>query len=97
MTEQHTPGPWQAINIEPYAKKANRRWLVNPDVAVCYEEADAQLIAAAPDLLGACKATVAAYSTHQLYDKCPFDMLRAAIAKAIGEGPNGCDAGTDET
>ncbi len=48
-------------------------------------EANARLIAAAPDLLEACKATVSAYSSHQLYDKCPMAMLEAAIAKATGK------------
>jgi hypothetical protein len=52
--------------------------LVSRDVA----EANARLIAAAPDLLEAARLTVAAYKPNE---HCPFlTALRAAIAKAEG-------------
>ncbi len=55
------------------------------DVANVYSKPDAQLIAAAPELLEACKA-MAKYSVN---DGSPwqteFEMIRKAIAKAEGK------------
>ena len=81
---KHTPGPW--TNEGPYH---NDLLIIGPapdhrEIAqVCGQddeaEANARLIAAAPDLLAACEH-VAKY-THNLV---LAEILRAAIAKARG-------------
>ena len=91
MKTLHTPGPWyQGGGIQQYCVYDKKVWL-NPDgsrggdtpnlvvvVSPADAIADARLIAAAPELLDACKA---ALSDDQPYiEKC-----RAAIAKATGE------------
>ena len=100
----HTPGPWLAsptASLGPqyavYAEASGR------DVAVVYDhddrtEANAKLIAAAPDLLEACEAFVEHIQTlPDDTEKCRHlrlalnnragDMIVAAIAKAKGETP----------
>jgi hypothetical protein len=91
----HTPGPW---TMKPYIERKGYFW-VGPDPLpqnrfAIAEEADAHLIAAAPDLLAALEAIVrqaeplyaavpdspATHSAHVLMDEA-----RAAIAKAKGE------------
>lgn len=47
-------------------------------------EANARLIAAAPDLLAACEATLRYISSHQVYDKDAESLLREAVEKATG-------------
>lgn len=84
----HTPGPWHVNNNFP--------WLVNgppeaPGVIVdtkehCDDEAEAnaRLIAAAPELLEACKMAL----LEDCYDfgaSGAPEVIRAAIAKAQGE------------
>lgn len=85
---KHTPGPWfierrtndggtthHSITASEGIGWANDRYM---SVSGCIDEHDAHLIAAAPELLEACKA---ALSDDQHYiEKC-----RAAIAKATGE------------
>lgn len=78
----HTPGPWVAIETRVYFPKHAGGF----DIRNCPNpEANARLIAAAPELLEV---------LHELYvaleiDGCaqPFQMqkARAAIAKATGE------------
>lgn len=80
---KHTPGPW-------VARRCGSGWAIdfNEDqeqvVDHVYEQADANLIAAAPDLLNACQQAreflkSIANNTDEL------DALDAAIAKARGE------------
>jgi hypothetical protein len=87
MSTRHTPGPWEAFDGYD---ESNPRWTIettHTTIAYVREstfnpnpKATAHLIAAAPDLLEACKA---ALSDDQPYiEKC-----RAAIAKATGEQP----------
>lgn len=81
----HTPGPWTVERDGP-----NRRWLVNGDdfaVATCdgairRQEADARLIAAAPDLLNALRDMLD--GTGDITAE-RVGRARAAIAKATGE------------
>ncbi len=85
----HTPGPWKVADVNPHGKAPNRRWLVTPDVAVAKTAANARLIAAAPDLLEACRAALPAMAAHEETGcDCPDSeaarQLRAAIAKAEG-------------
>lgn len=89
----HTPGPWVVVRIHSYygtfrilaAAKRDRKRMCGKgccDPAQPGEmEADARLIAAAPELLEACKMALAE-------DHCTPDVdkvLQAAIAKAEGE------------
>ena len=86
---KYTPGPWEASRDGP-----NRRWLVNADdfgVATCdgpwrNQEADARLIAAAPELLNSLR-TCLLIVEHMSADAAPDTIkeARAAIAKATGE------------
>lgn len=84
---KHTPGPWYAEST------GNHQGLViseitGANVAVAYDgEADTALIAAAPELLAACRATLA----HMYDDETDAptaaqltEQLTRAIAKAEG-------------
>lgn len=59
---QHTPGPWVADKVTPRILDGEPYWRVGVVGGTClyvgcgdgHEEADAHLIAAAPDLLAAC-------------------------------------------
>jgi hypothetical protein len=89
MTD-HAPGPWRVTSTHE-----NARAVVGPTpVADAYRvialpknsndghwEANARLIAAAPDLLAACKAALEGQSIPP-FEK--YEMIRAAIAKATG-------------
>ncbi|PXX60719.1 hypothetical protein SAMN05660489_04356 [Pseudomonas sp. LAMO17WK12:I10] len=103
MTEKkHTPGPWIARKTGGQGWVGQRGWAIdfNEDqeqvVDFVYEEADAKLIAAAPDLLAAAQKTVDAWAKFiDSFSYVPgigdraedmefkeFRELRAAIAKA---------------
>lgn len=90
---KHTPGPWRfwtcridsSTGMENYAQFANLNGHVFRAPLQYLSEADARLIAAAPDLLEALNAML----THMGMDedewnKVTFDQARAAIAKATG-------------
>lgn len=94
----HTPGPWiyQSSMCDdgetPHAvisakdldsAYADGRYLV---VRGCIDEADAQLIAAAPDMLAALKAVAATemYWLEHPLRFAAYKAARAAIAKAQG-------------
>jgi hypothetical protein len=93
-TPKHTPGLWQwqhDFNCSP-------NWCsitAKPDDKLTYiadvyrGEADACLIAAAPDMLEALEAIVEYADEPALCDdpKVLVDLARAAIAKAKGEQP----------
>lgn len=77
---KHTPGPWEA-KLEGawgWCVKAGKRYIAFR----IHKEADTRLIAAAPELLAACKQ--AEWQYEQLGDSKAIKMLRAAIAKAEG-------------
>lgn len=99
MNEQHTPGPWQhGIENEGYFI-ANGE--LRPDIAKCIRSrADADLIAAAPDLLKALKEARATLATalkstapdwfvteEDVKEHLSIKKMDAAIAKAIGSTP----------
>jgi hypothetical protein len=81
----HTPGPWkyrpatrtthQAIGLGP-----NGLLVIKNEVS----DADARLIAAAPDLLAACRFAASALSTDPVQVEYAQKGLRDAIAKAEG-------------
>lgn len=89
---QHTPGPWYRSTSGRYIRYdmppmtgANVCDLDvfggPPDEA----EANARLIAAAPDLLAACKLVVACYKGTTAHEQVPaWEAVLAAIAKAEG-------------
>lgn len=84
MADEHTPGPW---DVQPPFSGMPSRWLVtSADGVVCDlglncgpQPANAQLIAAAPEMLAALKAIAADASAYQWHG-----VVRALIAKAEG-------------
>lgn len=99
METKHTPGPWHANTPteEQYADGTSIRESKHGDIVAIVDKpregsciANARLIAAAPDLLAACKVGLEAlkdWSDNEgWYDKFDTDerviLLRAAIAKA---------------
>lgn len=102
---QHTPGPWhlnRAIRgklyveaLEPVVICDMQREYVDTAAQGLQCEADAQLIAAAPDLLAACRGIIGTYvyldsmtAGSDLHDNTvkALAAVRAAIAKAEGGG-----------
>lgn len=98
MSAKHTPGPWTAQNdgrdIISIQHNNNDPGAISMTLAKVtarmtwrsQAEANARLIAAAPDLIEALKACDEAMSYMSEYD-IPItlpDMVKAAIAKAIG-------------
>lgn len=92
MTEtrhEHTPGPWYAQEIaEPLSFGFKRKIYTGKSgglLADCYSGniLDARLIAAAPDLLAACKALLAWSNPDGLECGAEVTQAEAAIAKAI--------------
>lgn len=94
MSTQHTPGPWVAFADHPEGAIPVRadgllvavcRYSQNPRIGKENAEANAHLIAAAPELLEALKDVM-----DRLVDKHEQDesavAAHAAITKATGEG-----------
>src|SRR5687767_11250576 len=96
MTDQHTPAPWTVQPMDSYwrinAANPRGRIVTLAEVRprpVGFGEANARLIAAAPDLLAALEAFTQA---PIIFDAGDFDAIaavqlqaRAALAKARGE------------
>jgi hypothetical protein len=95
MSAQHTPGPWiwgpnARLYADPYIPECQRICNVslNKTTALCWDEKDAKLIAAAPDLLAALQMVNRIWShdqTANLDPESPVAIVRAAINKATGE------------
>ena len=91
---KHTPGPWEVEQDGPWTLVRGRDpELPSDDIPgplVCtpadngYTQANAHLIAAAPDLLAALKEIVAGISVGTDPDHPWIKEARAAIAKAEG-------------
>ena len=93
---KHTPGPWEVrTDGELFAICGPAKWIVTVDVdeegnialqdgTSEYEvnQANARLIAAAPELLAACEAVLC---DGDCYNDAIMEEVRAAIAKAKGE------------
>ncbi len=88
---KHTKGPWTASGFdEEYTDQINIKgdgfyvaaaiWMGNPGE----QEANARLIAAAPELLEALEAVLQQVDDDSSYEEMRAD-IRAAIAKATGE------------
>ena len=89
MTTQHTPGPWVAVELPTaIAIKSHMGNVANIQRGSMREQqqANARLIAAAPDLLEALKS-LADYVDERAGDnECrPLEIARAAIAKDEGK------------
>ena len=91
MTTQHTPGPWNhaADSLRPGRYSIYH----NGPIAHCGDTtaepgdglANARLIAAAPDLLNACRQAADWIDRHRVSGALGvYDLARAAIAKAEG-------------
>ena len=91
---KHTPGPWEVecvmcdeVNGEAYEVHADGGAI---SIAAPPSEADAYLIAAAPDLLAAAVSTLARIDQLQAqlgkegFTDAMADTLRSAVAKATG-------------
>ncbi len=89
----HTPGPWVAIGkvIKEGLGRRNSVTVTRIDsrgkfVKGC-DEANARLMAAAPDLVLALQAMLCQFQDHEQYgedDAAAINIARAAIAKATG-------------
>lgn len=84
---KHTPGPWTAEGITVWSARERRKFGpvadVNPRGDENEENADARLIAAAPELLHALRGHLAWYEGDTSIDEDVLIRLtRAAIAKA---------------
>jgi hypothetical protein len=84
MSTHHTPGPWKIGAYESGQVAVDRA--NGTEVTGFIDPADAQLIAAAPDLLDALRQVVAVYDGNHVGHivGMSFDKARAAIAKATG-------------
>lgn len=89
----HTPGPWEQIHS--VVRKADALSGTTPTIAICdfvwgsrVAEANARLIAAAPDLLAALKR-LAEWEADRPLSYVAFERIReqarAAIARAEGK------------
>ena len=96
---EHTPGPWEVFNFSKMGRRfvtvrsgnmevADVTSFVGPYSARDEERADAnaRLIAAAPQLLKACKAFVAAYEKSLQLEKTDMAVRMARIAIEAAEG-----------
>jgi hypothetical protein len=83
----HTPGPWDIYERNPPLRGGYDHSVFRADLGldllVCdvYGAGNARLIAAAPDLLAACKDALDRYGPNTPAGR----RIRAAIAKATGE------------
>ena len=81
MSTQHTKGPWKYLRTSGFDYGSTAYWL--PGIcANIKDEANARLIAAAPDLLVALQHLMVAHDEQLDY---AFQQAQEAIAKATGE------------
>jgi hypothetical protein len=91
----HTPGPWEACDPGDYGDfDGESRVILGDDMRIAVvhwsprlntsqSDANARLIAAAPDLLLAVIELEARFGHVHCY---PIDLARAALSSALGEG-----------
>lgn len=96
-TPKHTPGPWEAL---PYTGAGEygsyailpcdlRLRSINPDIAAVEQKADAELIAAAPEMLEALKEALSYHANTyaEWRDEAEMNIysnMKAAVDKAEG-------------
>ena len=87
---KHTKGPW-AVAHSAGVGHADLIVSDHANATICEidsdgpkeeTEANARLIASAPDLLEACKMTMRCHRSRQMYDKFDNFMMENAISKA---------------
>ena len=87
-TAQDTPGEWAVVVDEPdcvsTVGKKSLNELKDDEYIDCNTEANARLIAAAPELLAALEKLVAWDETGTPVSDVCFSQARSAIAKARG-------------
>ncbi len=85
----YTPGPWKINRSLGFIANDERRtvvcWIPAPASSPLVEE-DARLIAAAPELLEACRAALELSEIENSLTSKVENLLRAAVTKAEG-GP----------
>ena len=98
---KHTPGPWTAQPVTGNVSFAHRIFADRREIAMVWhhpgqrpkattgeqEQADANLLAAAPELLAALRSIANDTCNHGPGPICPREIARAAIAKAEKETP----------
>ena len=88
---EHTPGPWTVRDERQIAPNQRGAYPFYIDEGPAHRiagvrfEADARLIAAAPDLLAALEEAVPAMTVPGYDSEEAIDLARDAIAKARGE------------
>lgn len=93
MNARHTPGPWVHLGVGDIVQQASLTQEHIVDVAAVFctsddatGEANARLVAAAPDLLFCLKVICShAEGDERLDARLHLEEARAAIAKATGE------------
>jgi len=103
MDAKHTPGPWKAADIGDYDTDGIAVWGMNTagcyytiarvgylgSADAAYAEANAQLIAAAPDMLEALRTAAAALDPderHSMQDRAAaYAEVVEAFRKATGD------------
>ena len=92
MTQEHTPGPWKIDYLDKNGQRVVRGEHI--EICTCWHhcvieqemEANAHLIAAAPELLAYLEKTVAIFGGAEPENDSPrIAEARALIAKAKGE------------
>lgn len=97
MSAKHTPGQWRIEGATVFSRKENALFRIDPISAEgrLDHEANARLIASAPELLEALRGalqSLAADAEHDEHNGEPgeavaiYNAARAAIAKATGAG-----------
>jgi len=95
MKNTHTPGPWTHTPSREHTNPNTTRRDIVADsqfgpafIAGDVSQADARLIASAPDLLSALEGMLEHADMGEIHDEetlCAVNAARAAIAKAKGE------------
>lgn len=81
---KHTPGPWHYYKCQCKNPVCNQH-TISVQRSVGFEEADARLIAAAPEMLEALRAMLEVWGEDSAYGHASAEKARAAIAKVEGE------------
>jgi len=92
MSTKHTPGPWKVISgaivhssdSAPVAEMNRTEEASKAGIYPVERDANAHLIAAAPELLKACKRLLAGYSLIDEQREEAKEYARQIIAKAEG-------------
>jgi hypothetical protein len=86
MNTKHTPGPWKVghlgLRVVGDVRHGGMHGALQSTVAECEREADARLIAAAPELLAALQRIVREFDCGRTPLATDLSIARAALAKA---------------